>query len=561
MAEFSGEAVRQVNTASAGDQVHAVATQLPGGGHVVAWTTTDASTDSPAVHAQVYDAAGANVGTELTLAAGFSVGGVASLADGSFFVSLTQDTVGADHYPRSAVYYAHFDASGSPLAAPVLVDGSGSYDVAVQAGAVFALPGGGFAIDDTSITRPTPASTYTHSIRVFDASGAPAEAIDAGENFVSRIQPLANGGFVFADQPYTGPSPSRISWHVVDAQGHVTAEATLASAYGQADYETPAVVALASGGAVVVWDARQSAGGTWADHWQAQLIDAGGHAAGGVFDWAFGGTGSPKLTALADGGFLASWATQSTYGAPYELYAQSFDASAHANGAVEHLASLGTGTATFDTGYTITATADGGFLLDWQRTADGQDIFEEKFDASPGGSMPANSGALDLAGAHSQYTVASGSISGPEGTIPLAGVERVHFGDGYAMAFDIDGNAGEAYRIYQAAFDRAPDLPGLGYHIHDLDSGVPLGLVAQHFIDSPEFQSTYGATDDTQFITLLYRNVLDRDPDAGGLQFHLDEFAHGESRADMLCHFSESPENEANVIGQVTNGMLFVPLG
>jgi serralysin len=90
---------------------------------------------------------------------------------------------------------------------------------------------------------------------------------------------------------------------------------------------------------------------------------------------------------------------------------------------------------------------------------------------------------------------------------------------------------------------------------------VPLGLVAQHFIDSPEFQSTYGATDDTQFITLLYRNVLDRDPDAGGLQFHLDEFAHGESRADMLCHFSESPENEANVIGQVTNGMLFVPLG
>jgi serralysin len=84
--------------------------------------------------------------------------------------------------------------------------------------------------------------------------------------------------------------------------------------------------------------------------------------------------------------------------------------------------------------------------------------------------------------------------------------------------------------------------------------------VAQHFIDSPEFQATYGNTTDTQFITLLYQNVLNRAPDPGGLQFHLDEFAHGESRADMLTHFSESPENQANVIGQIGNGMLYVPL-
>ena len=72
------------------------------------------------------------------------------------------------------------------------------------------------------------------------------------------------------------------------------------------------------------------------------------------------------------------------------------------------------------------------------------------------------------------------------------------------------------------------------------------------------FKHTYGAVDNTQFITLLYQNVLDRAPDAGGLQFHLGESTQGQSRSDMLIHFSESPENQANVIGDIQNGMVYV---
>lgn len=138
----------------------------------------------------------------------------------------------------------------------------------------------------------------------------------------------------------------------------------------------------------------------------------------------------------------------------------------------------------------------------------------------------------------------------------LTNVERIAFAD-YGVAFDIDGAAGQAYRLYKAAFDRVPDLPGLGYQMNALDQGYSLAQVASAFIASPEFQSTYGNVDNTQFITLLYRNVLDRAPDAGGLQFHLDEIAHGESRADVLTHFSESPENKANVIGLIQGGMTY----
>src|SRR5207237_620506 len=104
--------------------------------------------------------------------------------------------------------------------------------------------------------------------------------------------------------------------------------------------------------------------------------------------------------------------------------------------------------------------------------------------------------------------------------------------DDFSVAYDIDGDAGQAYRLYQAAFNRTPDIGGLGYQMNALDEGLTLTQVAANFIDSPEFQHTYGNVDDTQFITLLYQNVLHRAPDPGGLRDHLGEIASGQSRAD-----------------------------
>jgi len=79
-------------------------------------------------------------------------------------------------------------------------------------------------------------------------------------------------------------------------------------------------------------------------------------------------------------------------------------------------------------------------------------------------------------------------ITGHDGTIQLHEVERILFPDS-AIALDIDGAAGEAYRIYKAAFDRAPDLEGLGYWINATDKGAGVTGVAGGFIGSVEFQS------------------------------------------------------------------------
>ena len=153
------------------------------------------------------------------------------------------------------------------------------------------------------------------------------------------------------------------------------------------------------------------------------------------------------------------------------------------------------------------------------------------------------------------FTVAR---AGGTATDTLVNTERLQFSDA-KVEIDIDGHGGQAYRLYQAAFDRAPDLSGLGFQMNALDTGLTLSQVAGNFIASPEFQAKYGASiDNTTFITLLYQNVLHRAPDSGGLQFHLNELATGQSRADVLTHFSESPENQANVIGTIQDGMAYM---
>jgi len=142
--------------------------------------------------------------------------------------------------------------------------------------------------------------------------------------------------------------------------------------------------------------------------------------------------------------------------------------------------------------------------------------------------------------------------------LTLTDIERVRLLDG-TLAFDIDGNAGQAYRLYQAAFDRAPDVSGLGYWIVEKDGGSRLQEIARNFIGSSEFRSLYGATaSDREFTDLLYANVLNRDADAEGYVYWVGQLSEGLSRADMLIGFSESGENKANVADEVSNGIWFV---
>lgn len=131
----------------------------------------------------------------------------------------------------------------------------------------------------------------------------------------------------------------------------------------------------------------------------------------------------------------------------------------------------------------------------------------------------------------------------------LVGVERIKFLD-TTLAFDTNGAVGEIYRLYQAAFDRTPDLQGLGYWIRARESGVSHNTVASSFIASTEFQNLYGKTlSSTDFVTRLYANVLDRAPDAAGLNHWVSALeSRLLSREQVLISFSESAENKVRTI-------------
>lgn len=151
------------------------------------------------------------------------------------------------------------------------------------------------------------------------------------------------------------------------------------------------------------------------------------------------------------------------------------------------------------------------------------------------------------------------AVTGPEGRDVLTNVERLRFSDKW-MALDIEGNGGQAYRLYQAAFSRIPDEAGLGYWIQQIDGGMSLPDVANSFIISAEFQGLYGSSlTDRVFLERVYSNVLGRDYDQAGFDYWLDELERGVINRDgLLASFSESAENKANVIGQIANGFEYL---
>lgn len=164
---------------------------------------------------------------------------------------------------------------------------------------------------------------------------------------------------------------------------------------------------------------------------------------------------------------------------------------------------------------------------------------------------------VDLAvysGASNDYTITIGAgnqatvedrVSGRDGTDVLDNVERLSFTDtNIALDKGAGEKAGEAYRMYKASLDREPDVVGLGDWINVLDEGGTLEHVASGFINSTEFQEKYGvnSTNET-FVTLLYNNVLNRDPDSEGFAGWNKVLNEGGSREHVLIGFSESIEN------------------
>ncbi len=109
---------------------------------------------------------------------------------------------------------------------------------------------------------------------------------------------------------------------------------------------------------------------------------------------------------------------------------------------------------------------------------------------------------------------------------------------------DTRANRLKVVRLYFAYFDRAAEPAGLAYWEHQLETGAKtLSQVSSAFAGSPEYQALYGNTTNQKFVTLVYQNVLFRNPAPNEVAYWKGQLDQGlTTRGKVMIGFSESPE-------------------
>ncbi|HEV7722434.1 MAG TPA: DUF4214 domain-containing protein [Iamia sp.] len=109
-------------------------------------------------------------------------------------------------------------------------------------------------------------------------------------------------------------------------------------------------------------------------------------------------------------------------------------------------------------------------------------------------------------------------------------------------------------RLYLAYFDRAPEPGGLSYWVGRLNAGTAtLTSVSSFFASSAEFDEIYGDTTNQEFVTLVYQNVLDRNPAPNEVAYWKGQLDQGKTtRGKVMTGFSESAEGKTHARGEAT---------
>lgn len=134
-----------------------------------------------------------------------------------------------------------------------------------------------------------------------------------------------------------------------------------------------------------------------------------------------------------------------------------------------------------------------------------------------------------------ELAVASAALTG--------GQTASEFIDGIVNGAERVNSRHPVIRLYFAYFKRGPDHGGLDFWVNARKNGKTINDESNAFARSNEFKTTYGSLDNTEFVTLVYKNVLDRDPEQGGFEFWVGQLDDGlVTRGRVMTQFSESNE-------------------
>ena len=311
---------------------------------------------------------------------------MAALGDGGYIV--VWQSYGQDAGGGAGIYLQRYDASGAPSGGETLVNGNVSYDQ--QNPAVTLLSGGGYVVTWCSGSQDGYGGGIYARQYAADGTAIASEfrVNDATDNNqeTPAITAMADGGYLvtytsFAGDVYSGHMA--ILSRRYDASGHAGAETVVAAVVHGNSEITPAVTLLTGGGYIVTWKTSYQDGTGQAIN--LQRFDASGTALGTEtrIDTSVYGEHAPQIAALADGGYVVTWAAYSTDTGGNDIHARRFDASGTAVGGDTAVNST---TAGWQDNATVTGLADGGYIVTWASTygnnGEGDGIYAQRFTAA-----------------------------------------------------------------------------------------------------------------------------------------------------------------------------------
>ena len=240
---------------------------------------------------------------------------------------------------------------------------------------ISSLTGGGFVVTWDSYHQD--GSFGTIISQVFDSTGQKIGPEIQSNTYTSQNQTLpvvaSNGnGFVnvWQSQMQDGSAYSIYGQRHDNSGNKVGAEFKVNS-YSTDRQINPAITALGNGGFVVTWASEGQDGSGWGHY--GQIYDGNGSKVGSEFRVTATTSGNqgiidngisngPSVTSLDSGGFVAIWTSQFQDGSGHGMYGQIFEADGTKVGG-EIL--LNTTTAGDQAYGDVTALKDGGFLVAW----------------------------------------------------------------------------------------------------------------------------------------------------------------------------------------------------
>ncbi|NRF69849.1 S8 family serine peptidase [Aquincola sp. S2] len=193
-----------------------------------------------------------------------------------------------------------------------------------------------------------------------------------------------------------------------------------------------------------------------------------------------------------------------------------------------------------------------------------------------GGDDQLDGGAgIDLArysGLRAAYTLtheASGwrvaDNQGSDGRDALLGIERIGFGD-VSLALDTgrDGHAGETAQILRAVFGASSltnrTYAGIGIEL--LDGGMRYDTLVAAALGTDTFVQLAGSRSNTDFVRLVYRNVVGIEAPAAELALYvglLDSGAYSQAELAALACRADINTNSVELTGLADSGLAYLP--